>query len=100
MQRGGRSSGFPSVSSMPSIRRFKNAGNSTPMTRGALRSYEMENLRKISSTSSPFSARKNFSPISASTLHSNEDEADDDESRDQLRGDESFITLFYLIIFF
>jgi hypothetical protein len=92
MHRGGKSSGFPQVSSMPSIRRFK--GNSTSMTtRSAQRSYEIENLRKISSTASPFSARKNFTPISVSTIHSNEVN-DDDESRDELRG---FFTTFLIL---
>jgi hypothetical protein len=77
--------GFPKVSSMPSIRRFRNNMSSTP--KNPQRCYEMENLRKISSTASPFATKKNFTQISVSTIKTDDDDDDDDdESRDQLGG--------------
>jgi hypothetical protein len=85
--------GLPKVSSMPSFRRYRNFVNSTP--RNAQRCYEMENLRKISSTASPFTVKKNLTQTSVSTIKTNDDDDDDenDESHDQLGG---FLSIFFL----
>lgn len=83
MPRRDESTGFPKVSSMPSIRKYRN-----PTTNWThKRSVEAENLRKISSTASPFDMKKNFTPISMSTMRGGEESDDDDEAHDQLTGE-------------
>lgn len=94
MPRRDESSGFPQVSSMPSIRKNRNNPTSNWSTH---RSNGAENLRKISSTANPFGTlKKSYPPISVSTMRSCESD-DDDEAQDQLTGLIYFITFLYLI---
>lgn len=96
MPRRDESSGFPQVSSMPSIRKNRNHQTSNWSTHHQ-RSNGAENLRKISSTANPFGTlKKSYPPISVSTMRSCESD-EEDEAQDQLTGLIYFITFLYLI---
>lgn len=87
MPRRDESSGFPQVSSMPSIRKNRSLTSNWKNQR----SNEVENLRKISSTANPFGSnlKKSFVPISMSTMRSGAESDDDEyenEAQDQITG--------------